>query len=598
MRSRPKISLYLQPAAPVPGSRLVAELRLLSRSETPVDRIVLRLTGSEQRYRGAVTTNNVSMSHYDTADYVSLLAKTDALVLGKGEHRQRFQFDLPTNIPPSYRSRLTLIQYEIDVRVEIPWWPDRHERFAVPLLPTPLPPSTLGARVLCTTDGGPSGTDLYLEVSLDRTQLDLGESIEGAVSVANVRFHRVRRVEVSFVALEADGSNRWVQESQRLTAVILEGAPTEGQPIPFRIAFPKDAPTTFTTGLTRVTWGIEIRAVVALGRDVTLSAPLFVSSPHPATAGPKKLDRVPPVGSERRALVWAEVAQRAGMRNEAEAERMTREVDDVSVTITLEHRGDAGIHSVAALSFPALGVDLAVTERKWVDGVTGGSVELADPLMRRRFTVRGREAAQIEATFDAELCGALVAIPSVVLHDEDGLLAAPGGAHAADDLLLFVRRVLAIAHALGGAPHRIPPPARMAEHVPQWRAFAARVGARLELGRVYLHGATRDGESFDIGTAWNDKAEPEATVVSLTLEAPPEEEGGPTKAKSATLAKERKKLDYAVHALGGEVTVSLHAVEARLPGPVADPARLEPLLDVMASFAKASRGQNRGGPYR
>ena len=46
MRSRPKVKLLLSPGTAAPGTRLRTETVLLSRSETPVDDVVIRLRGA------------------------------------------------------------------------------------------------------------------------------------------------------------------------------------------------------------------------------------------------------------------------------------------------------------------------------------------------------------------------------------------------------------------------------------------------------------------------------------------------------------------------------------------------------------------------
>ncbi len=54
-----------------------------------------------------------------------------------GKHRYELAFALPGGVPPSYRSRGVIIEYALAVHVAIPWWPDRTERYLVPVVAEP-----------------------------------------------------------------------------------------------------------------------------------------------------------------------------------------------------------------------------------------------------------------------------------------------------------------------------------------------------------------------------------------------------------------------------------------------------------------------------
>ena len=238
MRSRPDIKLYLSPAELTPGAHLQAEAVLRSRSETPIDGIVVRLTGLEQRQSGMVMVGNAPLPQYQTYRHVDLVARVPKALLTPGEHRFTFAFDIPPNAPPQYRSRTTSIVYDLDVRVGIPWWPDRSAHYLVPVVASPLSAVGAGA-AFCTDARGPQGTALYLEASLESPVVPLGGVLRGALSLANVAHHRIRRIELALVHTEhaRDGSGRDA-EMQRYVVTLQEGAPADGQALPFRMTLP------------------------------------------------------------------------------------------------------------------------------------------------------------------------------------------------------------------------------------------------------------------------------------------------------------------------------------------------------------------------
>ena len=594
MRSRPDLTLFLEPRRPLPGTSFDAIARLVSRSETPVDAIEFLLVGSERR---AVThPAQKAGAQYAERRFLTLKAVSPSMTLSKGERRHRARFELPAGLPPAYTSPYASIEYALDVRVRIPWWPDRHERYRLPVV---LPPVTLPegrTQTFCTSGRGAQGTDLYIEASLSRTEHALGDDVHGAVSFSNVSHHRIRRIELSLVTMEIPRvkSSAGVVEVGRYAVQRSEAAPEDGKAIPFRIRLPANAPISFDSTMISVAWLFEVRAVIAFGSDVTLRVPLVVTERHahgsePAVAVP----RVAPVGRERRALVWADVASRMHLENDAEAERMTAHVGPIAIAITLEQRGDAGLSHVATLRWARLGIALTLTERRWVDAFAGDVLAVAGPF-GERFSVRSADRAQSSAVFDEDVRNSLLAFEEVAADDEGAVFASPGSAHSVTELSSFVEQVLAAARALAQGIARIPPPASMAPFVAAWIAFAERHEGRFEIGRVYVHDATVDRARVDVGTRHTNKRELEATLVRVHLPSPlPRALDAESDVSTDVRAR--------IASLNGQcraLTVGPDAIEARLPAPLEDPEALVPLLESMAALGRALRGERDGGPYR
>src|SRR5581483_2623545 len=187
MRSRPTVKVYYSSAMLEPGKSLLVDVRFQSRSKTPVDFIEFLLKGGESvvhgqgQYRHVVANERIRLQH-----------REGSAVFTPGEHRYRVRFDVPNDLPPTYRGTGVFVAYGLQVHVAIPWWPDVRATYDVPLVvpQAPLPGSL--PKTYCSSDRGPSDGKLYLEASVDKFAIAPGDAIEGAVSLANVNASRVR----------------------------------------------------------------------------------------------------------------------------------------------------------------------------------------------------------------------------------------------------------------------------------------------------------------------------------------------------------------------------------------------------------------------
>jgi hypothetical protein len=595
MRSRPDLKLYLTPGIVEPGARLRAEAELVSRSTTPIDGVEFHLVGTERCHTGTSMVGNSPVPIYREVRHVDLVGRTPATTLEKGPHRVAVDFDLPANCPPAYRSAVTEIRYDLTVRVAIPWWPDRSERYAVHVLTAPSRASG-EAGLYSTHAAGPQGKALYLEASLDSVVIDHAGGVRGAVSVANVSHHRIRRIDVALVVNEGPRDRtRAATEVIRYLVTVREGAPNEGEAMPFHIKIPETSTPSFLGSIVDVSWGLEIRAVVALGSDASLQIPIEVVRRAPdAPADSARLRRVPPIGRDRRALVWAEGARRGGLVNDDNEERMTLDLGGgAALAITLEQRKEGGLFYTAAVTWPRLGLDFGVTERRWLDAWSSGGITLDVPGFHDRFTVRGREPAQVLAFLDEASASALVFFDEAAVGDEGATLVEAGAAQSIEDLEAFVSRAIVTARTLAQGADRIPPPASMAAFVPAWRAFAGALGGRLTLGDMAIHDAAFDQAPLRITTSWTEKGAPSATEVRLPI------------TSRDDVATTEESLDPASRALlqslkqqTTALVISAEMIVARVPAPLEDPASIEPLLIGLSRLARLLGGGTSRGPYR
>ncbi len=590
VRSRPKVKVMLSPPVVLPGARLVCEAILNVRSRTPVDYVSMRLEGSLATAVGAGNARSVYGERFYAKEWRSEPAELD-----KGEERYRVAFDLPAEAPPTYRGEHASVVYVLAVHVSIPWWPDRHETFAVPVGFVPRTRGEVRPVTVATSTDGPIGTAPFLEVALAGTQLAVGDVLVGSVSLANLRGRRVRSVDVAFVELEdVRLPRRDLHEARRYVLRVHDGTPPEGSALPFRVRVPERAVPSFGAVGFGVTTHVELRANVAWGEDIVVRVPIDIL-PRTGDARVAGDGWVAPVGRERRALVWQSVCERTGLANDADAERMLGSRSGVTVEIRTEQR-DADFWLVGRLGWTSLGLELDVRERRWTDALGSGAMSVGDAKVDRRFHVHARDHTQARPVVSAELLGAFLPFGEVTIDDSGATLASRGSAHTVQALGRFVSAVLAAAEAAGAAQARVPVPAAFWEDEAAWRAFAERVHGRFEPGRVWIHDARLGTDAFGVGSVWGPNGALLGTTLRVAVDPP---------LPSAPVSSEDPSVSPAARATWNElasavasVRVEASAITCELPGKLPDPQSAMPQLELAVALRRALSGVIAAGPFR
>lgn len=583
MRSRPKIELTYWPAEPRPGDTVHFEATLISRSETPVDAVRFRVRGLEERSNKVTRTGKGTgtLLVRDGHCHLDQSLEMKRMVLLAGERRVLpFALVLPEGLPPSWRSPTSSVQYLLDLRVDIPWWPDRTARYELPVRASPRQPEPRPLRVSDAPEG-PRGTELSLELGLENAAVELGGVVRGALAVINAEHHRLVRLEVAVLIDDdpAGDTRRGTQEVYRSPPeVICAGAPVEGHAYPFEVRLPGGLAPSFHGALVAVRWHLEARAVVRLGRDLVVGAELDVYAPQEAQRqeAPVGAPRVAPLGSERRTLVWAEVAKRTGLVHDAAQETLTGRAGSVAFEVTLELRGDE-LHRVASLEWPELGLDLSLTERRWSDALERDLLMSMEPAFDARFAVRARDAAQVRALLSPEVRASLISFERVTLDDGEAQLASRGNGSTIEELEHFTQAVSAAASLLGQGIHAIPAPAKLASTAAAWREEAEKIGGTFRAGDFSIRGARFRGAPVELITRFDEAGNPEATVARVLLASP---------TTMDPLSADVQRMVTSLSAECAGLRICADAVEATLPTPLAEPARAESLWRALLRLAQ------------
>lgn len=568
MRSRPTLEVRYSPRHPRAGQRITLIAILTGHSRTPIDRVCFRFTGRETRMYSAGKT-----ATWTTRDRFDLTDETEGLELDAGQHvAVERAFTLPKGLPPSFSSAVSTIEYLAEVRVDIPWWPDRTARYHVYVRPEP---AEAKRRRTAAFAASREDEGIKVELTVEGGGHTLGEELEGAVAADRFAPKEVRRIEVSVIAVEGPAGPSHVGPHEVFRSQpITFSLPEPGHPYPFRYFLPNGPVPSFRGKVVQVRWLVEARAVVRHGRDTVVRSELQVAEsrkPAPKDEGPPP--RVAPLGRERRAQAWASAARHTGLQLDAETETMTGAVGAVRLTIALELH-QRRLRPIAQLDWPDVGLGLTLAERKWTDALRG-AVALGDAAFDARFAARGQRADAVKALFPAPLRALLAGFARVAIDDEGAVLGAEQLGVGLAPLEAFVKAVQKTARALSGALDDLPAPEPLGPHRAAWRAFAAKHGGHFQPACFAVRGARFKGEPVELVTAFDGDGKPEATWARVRVS----RRGAVTPAAKQRMASMARELDG--------LRRGDDAIEARLPCPLPDPTRAEAVWRALARVAEA-----------
>jgi hypothetical protein len=612
MRSRPEIELKL-PSSVRPGDDVRVTLTLQSSSETPVESVEVTLIGTESARHPEQSSYGVTrVVHSATA---VLSGKT---TLGEGTYTLEGTLPLPAEMPFTYIGYVSEVRYAVRAHVVIPWWPDAHE--SVDLLVAPRiaerpprhPVSALAER----------GDSPFVEIALDDRAFAPGEEITGAVALGNVRGQRVKGMDVALVGIEhlrlpgAYTTERAVEAHRHPTFIRVDAA-DEGREIAFRLRVPRDAVPSFDEGLMALVWGVEVRVEIGVMSDLKHMIPIVIGAYKRPASGAEgsfqgRADRQgaarsggagrPRIGAGRWRDAWTEAGAASGLSLDGAELRLTGQLHGCEASIALEDGGEKRGVVAAELSFPSLDLGLRIEPGGLAASLFGAHDELS-----RRYRVRGRELAQIEAALSPQLRSALLAFESVEMNDEHVRALARGPSHDGRWVAGVLSQVSELASALREAASELPPPSSMAHLLLAFQAFADELGGQLLVGSMSIRDAQLEGGTFSIetrfdegfGTGSGGGPLPSRTLIALLLD-PPLAKGLNVDSPAAMTAAPAgvREIVAVIRALSSALRVTEDRIEVDVPAPVESPPTLREVMRAMLALAQRLGGDRRGGPYR
>ncbi len=590
MRSRPRMTVLLRPGAPLPGTILEVEARFESESETPVDGVFFELRGIE-RLRVPRGKSQITREH----SHVHLRAEHPGATFTPGTHTYHARFQLPGALPPRYSGTYAWVDYTLEVRASIPWWPDAVGRYDVPITPL-LTDAPITPGIFVSRAGGAIAGELYAELSLASTVVEPGADMVGTVSFTNGA--KERGLRVSLVAYEhvfstaefwSGGNVDEMHEVRRWSFTPLGGGvPLDGVPLPFRFPIAKGTMPSYQGALSSLLWVVEVSAERLLSSRPILRVPITIVPPTGVVRA--HAGAVPAVGRARRAQSFQRIAERAGLAYDEVHDGLRGTLGSVGVYVGVETRPDGALVTAASLAWPSLGMRLRLAPSSWTDPFSAKEIEIGVDRFDDRFHIESRVPDQARALLDQELCGLLMGFDEVRASDDGASLAISMALADEAPLAAFVERAVRTARAFERAFDRVPPPPELAPHTDAWRSFADRIGGRFEAGRGAILDGTVGLERVEIATHWTDLGKLDATELRVPLG---------IRIDPATITPAARAVAASLEAAHGRrLTITDDTLSLRLDRLVPDPTELDPLFESLVRLAHAVRGRGAAGPFR
>ncbi len=487
IKRRPEISL-LAPAVVATDETFVVHPIVTCAAEIPVQEVGVEVIGVLVYY---------TSSQYGKHRNEEIFCRAHQIVrgegpLGAGEHRFDARFSIGPRFPASYSGKQLRIEWELRVHIDIPWWPDARARFGLTVTAASGAEPQGTTHIWASRAEGPLPRKPYFELSLGSTHVEPGGTLTGAIALANVAHNDYRRVELTLVAeerLDAGLITLHEQAKHGRWLLPLEQA-TENDPVRFSLQLPESIGPAFSLQRAGLRWFLRADVDVAWSVDPHVWVPLTVQArPRGSRAlGPAPLA----VGAERIELNWRNVAETTGF-NYVDG-LLRRGVGHLDIEIRREHRGKKGVHLVADLRYPDLGIGLSVAE---------GAGPSARDAVHTRILREHLDAAW--------------AYRRPVEGDDRGLtfeLANAG--HSVEPLHSFVTHAHQVATALEAAREQLPAPASLAGRLAQWRRAARGLGGRLRVYAMRIEGS-RDEMPFLLGVTFKPSGELDEYVLRVQL---------------------------------------------------------------------------------
>jgi hypothetical protein len=603
-KHRPRVSLFLPRELEV-GRRHDAKVVLTARRPVVVDWIDVAIEGVERGVVGSGKSARTLRRHA-----LKLGARLgEAHTLAQGQTELPFTFDLPPDLPASYRGSLCGVDYTAAVRASIPWWPDAYAAFDLCVVRGRGPEPPEQPALFSSDPSGPRAQEPHVEGSLATSVVEPGGVVAGALALGNVAHNAYVGLEVGLVSTEAvlvDGEVRALAEATRFALSLPAEGLVDGASVPFRFRIPDTAAPTLSATLARLDWSFFVTAKIRWRSDITMYVPVVVVPRAAGGAAVERPRRAPPtVGSERVERLWREVAEERGLAYEAG--RLSGRVGEVSFDVVREHRGRRGVFLAAHFTYPSLHLDLRLEPVESSLRRLALRVASDETSWDRRYSLTGRDRSQAVAFAD-RLRPLLEWVGALTVRDDAAQIDVSGSGQRRDRLASFAAGALEAARVFEAARRAIPAPAAFAATLEAWERFAERLGGSVETARMIATGRL-DSAPVEVRTEWSSGGEPDRTVLTVRPLAAigrdreihlaaPGGAGGTLDAGASPAS-----LDRAAAALLASLCRDARAfdlcadeVVLVLPGPALDPA---PLLERLASMLRLHEAVRAGhGPFR
>jgi hypothetical protein len=474
--------------------------------EIKTDGILAELSGSQGWQIGSgKSQTGVTVPYPDKLGFA--LQRGEAVLEAGSRTEFRIAFDVPALTPPTHHFMPAFATFELFVHISIPWRIDVRQRFTIDVhrsAPADIPRLAFAVR---SNSQNAAADAPRIEMGLPSRQFCAGEVLSGTVAVYHVDDDKDQTVDLSLTPLiDLYGSLRRTGIPSRgytMSLQIPKGV--SGRSVPFAMAIPKAITPTFETITHGLRWALTANLERGFMRkDLAVEAPLLIhDASGAATARP--LEAAPRLGDERMARMFAKYASEHGWRGadpnavDSDGDGTSEEIpgqfaieqqlDDATLRIAYDYRGEHGTFLMAGIRHPALGLGLHVTPSGTMRHLMWRDIEVGISGWDRQHYVAARDEKQA-SPFLTQVVPSLVEADRVgTLHhwNDHGIWWEQPLPKLDEDLLANVAVQLGVvAQRIAQAMGQIKPPTDIVADMPGLTELAQRYKAYLCPGDLSL----------------------------------------------------------------------------------------------------------------
>lgn len=271
------ISIELVKEAYLPGEIIKGTVILDLEKPVKARAVKLRIIGLEET---SVEVGSGDDSHtYHEKNYIlknDIILHSpmydDDLELDPGYFAFEFEFRMPEDALPSYRGTNVSVTYNLEARVDVPWWLDIVKKRPIYVFRNREVLRLLTAPVKFTSDNYMNGVSKKpcFGVELAKTGFLAGETVEGTVFLYNMAASKVRKIYIRLLGEEmatARGHRETRMQSKQEIEMPMHDM-IEGIAKVFFLQIPNNAPSSYEGMYSNFRWGVFVGLDIPFGFDV------------------------------------------------------------------------------------------------------------------------------------------------------------------------------------------------------------------------------------------------------------------------------------------------------------------------------------------
>jgi hypothetical protein len=280
-----KIVIELSREAFIPGELIEGTVKLSIDKQVSARAVKLVILGHERTHikRGSGDDSRVYReTNYILRQNIVLHGPLydNELELAPGNYVFEFEFMMPESALPSYNGSNVDIEYDLEARVDVPWWFDIVDKRRIYVFRSRNPLKFLKDPVTFQSD------NYYHQYSdkpafwaqITKSGFLAGEVIEGTVALKNTYSSKIRKIYVSLRGVEfarASGYTESItQYNERIEISVHDMS--EGIPKLFYLSAPRNCPSSYEGIYSNFRWGVEVGLDIPFGFDIKALHPVEI----------------------------------------------------------------------------------------------------------------------------------------------------------------------------------------------------------------------------------------------------------------------------------------------------------------------------------